>query len=250
MKRRGLSLLLLAAVLLALCGSISADAAIQPSFFVRVKAGSGADYSEFELYILAGGERVVDLGLIKTERGSGTWATQTGFIRTAANGQPVCLAAEYRGRKQTFALSDSLLKRYRIELTLDWEQGSLEPDEPSLGNVILGAVGRLLLTLLLEGVVFYLFGYRRKGSWILFFAVNLLTQGALSYLMSRGIWNMGVPWLSFWAVEGYITLLEAAVYCLLLREHKGSRAALCAICANGASAVLGGALLSALQKLF
>ena len=249
MKRRGLSLLLLAAVLLALCGSISANAAIEPNFFVRVKAGSGADYSEFDLYILAGGERVVDLGLIKTERGSGTWATRTGFIRAAANGQPVCLAAEYRGQKQTFDLSDSLLKRYRVELTLDWERGSLELDEPDLGNVILGAIGRLLLTLLLEGGVFYLFGYRRKGSWILFLVVNLLTQGALSYMMSLKIWNMGVLWLSFWAVEGYITLLEAAVYCLLLREHKNGQAVLCAICANGVSAALGGALLIALQKL-
>lgn len=250
MKRRGLSLLLLAAILLALCGSISADAAIQPSFFVRVKAGSEADYSEFDLYILAGGERVLDLRLDKTERGSGTWATRTGFIRGAAGGKPVYLVAEYRGQKQTFELTDSMLKRYGIELTLDWEQGSLALDEPTLGNVILGAVGRLLLTLLLEGGVFYLFGYRRKESWILFFIVNLLTQGALSYFMSLKIWNMGAPWLSFWAVEGYITLLEAAVYCLLLREHKGSRAALCAICANGVSAALGGALLSALQKLF
>ena len=38
----------------------------------------------------------------------------------------------------------------------------------------------MALTLLLEGALFWLFGYRLRRSWLVFLLANLITQGAVN----------------------------------------------------------------------
>lgn len=90
---------------------------------------------------------------------------------------------------------------------------------------------RVTLTLLLEGLVFLLFGYRTRRSWLAFAAVNLLTQGGLNALITG-------PGSSAYFVFGYgfgelvVMAVETAAFACLLREHGRGKAR---PCGNGCS---------------
>ena len=110
---------------------------------------------------------------------------------------------------------------------------------------------RVSLTLVLEGAVFWLFGYRQRRSWVVFLLVNLVTQGAvnvaLHLLIPTGTEYFLVLGLFFYTpLELGVTLLEMLLFALLLKERRKRRAAGCAACANLCSWALGGALLALL----
>lgn len=101
---------------------------------------------------------------------------------------------------------------------------------------------RVILTLLIEGIVFYLFGYREKRSWLIFLIVNLITQGVLHALLS-GSDMPGYAMLIFWFAEIVVLIIEMIAFLTLLREHKKWRAAIYVFVANLLSLVLGSVLL-------
>ena len=84
---------------------------------------------------------------------------------------------------------------------------------------------RVALTLLLEGIVFFLFGYRQKRSWILFFLVNGLTQLFVNLLLLNFVGALGNLYsakLAFWflylPMEILVILLELFLFCPMLKE--------------------------------
>ena len=110
---------------------------------------------------------------------------------------------------------------------------------------------RVALTLLLEGIVFFLFGYRQKRSWILFFLVNGLTQLFVNLLLLNFVGALGNLYsakLAFWflylPMEILVILLELFLFCPMLKEKKRWNAVLYTIAANLCSWLLGGALLA------
>lgn len=107
---------------------------------------------------------------------------------------------------------------------------------------------RVTLTLLIEGMVLYLMGYRQRKSWLIFLLVNLITQGGLNLMLNRtDLLSSGVYWmLGYGFMELLIFGIEAITYALLLREKGTGRATAAAFTANAASLVLGGFLLSQL----
>jgi len=101
-------------------------------------------------------------------------------------------------------------------MSLDLKQGTLIYGEPGW-RAPLSVAGRVMLTLVLEGAVFFLFGLRDKMSWLGFFILNLITHSLLSSFLVHPIEAKG----DFFMLVSYsvaIILVEAGFYYFTLRE--------------------------------
>lgn len=110
----------------------------------------------------------------------------------------------------------------------------------------------LIPTLLIEGVLLYVFGYRSKKSWKRFLLVNLITQGGFAVYLAVTVLNHGVSgWslLFYIPIELVITLAEVLLDRWLLTEKGKGRAMGYAIVANIHSATVGLLLIDPLWKL-
>lgn len=134
---------------------------------------------------------------------------------------------------------------------LDLQARTLTPDTPWWRQPVLVCL-RVALTLLLEGLVFLLFGYRQRRSWLVFLAVNLVTQLGVNLAvlsLANPFFNLseGAIALMFWfvylPVELLVLVVEIVAFRLLLRERTKGRAAGAAFLANLLSWALGGLLL-------
>ena len=135
-------------------------------------------------------------------------------------------------------------------VTLDLRNQRLLYDQPWWRTPLLIGL-RMVLTLALEGAVFWLFGYRQRRSWVVLLLVNLFTQGAvnlvLHLLIPTGTDYFVVLGLFFYTpMELLVLVVEIAAFRLLLRERTKGRAAGCAAVANLLSWGLGGLLLACL----
>lgn len=131
---------------------------------------------------------------------------------------------------------------YNNVLTLNMDTASLTMGQSPLRVPILVAL-RLALTLIIEGCIFFLFGYRKKKSWIIFFAINIITQGGLNAMITGP--GIGSYWIfGFILAEIIILILEMIGFTSLVKENKKSRNAIYVITANIASLVLGGLLIT------
>jgi hypothetical protein len=138
---------------------------------------------------------------------------------------------------------DTSLQKYNNVFTLDLKNQTLTQGETPLRSFSLVSM-RVILTLILEAAVFFLFGYRWKKSWIIFLVINLLTQGALNIWLS----TYSIP------VNSYIILLlffgeilvltaEMIGFLLFIKEHRRLRTAFYVLVANLVSLVAGGYLI-------
>ena len=103
---------------------------------------------------------------------------------------------------------------------------------------------RVLITLVTEGIILWLFRYRAKRTWIAFFCVNLVTQTILNLSLTGVIPANGYWKLAYIFGEVLIFAAEAILYALLFREESKARAVGAAICANAVSLVIGAFLLT------
>lgn len=126
-------------------------------------------------------------------------------------------------------------------VTLDW--ATREVSLPSVwAGYALQFLATFLPTLLMEGLILFLFRYRQKRSWAVFGGVNLATQGALAVLLSVQALRNGVGFgffALFLMAELGIVIVESAVFMVLWKEHSRKRAAALGITANAASALIG-----------
>lgn len=126
--------------------------------------------------------------------------------------------------------------------TVDWAARIANAPSPAMAYA-LQFLCTLLPTLLIEGVLLFLFGYRSKKSWYSFLLVNLITQGGFSvYLAVSVLQNGANAWMTIFfylPIEIVITLVELLLYRRLLTEKSKARAAVYAITANVCSAAFG-----------
>lgn len=103
---------------------------------------------------------------------------------------------------------------------------------------------RLSATLLLEGAVFLLAGFRERKTWAAFFGINLLTQGALNVWLSGmlPLQSYGIMILVFG--EFFVFLSELLLFGIVVSEHRRRRVLGTTFLANAVSLVLGGLLIS------
>lgn len=124
--------------------------------------------------------------------------------------------------------------------TLDLEKGALLPGERPFWWILLKIALRVGATLLLEGLVFWWFGYRKKDSWITFFVSNLLSQAFLNAILmgqGAGPYNGLAVLLLF--VEPVVFLGELLLLCVFIKEKKRWVTALYSLLANLVSLAFG-----------
>jgi len=142
-------------------------------------------------------------------------------------------------------LLEEPLKTYNNIYTLDLENQTLTPGKSLSRSISLVSL-RIALTLLIEAAIFWLFCFRNKRSWVVFFAVNLITQGALN------IWLNGSGPLASYLVfslifaEFFVFIAEIILFLKLIKEHSRRRTLLCVITANFLSLFAGGYIITVL----
>ena len=143
-----------------------------------------------------------------------------------------------------FTLSPELFKNYQSILNLDLDALNLT-EESDYSRSMLSILIRLSLTLLIEGLILILFGYRQKASFKVFLLANIITQGFLNALIEGPFYS------SYWIIgylfmEIIILIFESVIYVKWLPEHSRIRALSYALIANLTSLGLGAYLISIL----
>lgn len=136
-------------------------------------------------------------------------------------------------------------QRYNNLYSLDWKSKTLTPGRSPYRNVLYIAL-RVGLTLLIEGVVFFIFGFRSKQSWLIFLLINLFTQGTLNIWLNSLFPSNG--YLIIALIFGEICVLAAELigFLGLVKEQKKWKTAAYVIVANAASLILGGYMITLL----
>ena len=141
---------------------------------------------------------------------------------------------------------DKPLKSYNNIFTLDLKSQTMTQGK-SLSRTFTRTSIRLALTLLIEAIVFYLFGFRKKRSWVVFLIVNVITQG----IVFIGLNKTALPLdsyiiLSLIFYEIAVLFVELIAFLILVNEHPRWRTGLYVIVANILSLVAGGFLITIL----
>jgi len=137
------------------------------------------------------------------------------------------------------------VKSYNNIYTLNLGAKTLTPGK-SLSRSILLVSTRVILTLLIEGALFWKFGFRNRESWIAFLAINLITQGALN------IWINGFsPFTSYIIfslifAEIIILAVEIFAFVIFVKELSKNERMGFVFVANILSLILGGYIITAL----
>jgi hypothetical protein len=99
---------------------------------------------------------------------------------------------------------------------------------------------RLLSTLILEGLVFFIMGYRAKRTWMLFLLINLITQGCLNILLNSDRPENVYMLFVLMIAEVVIIVVEEAVLLFTVNEGKALKLFFTILLANLLSLFLGG----------
>lgn len=134
---------------------------------------------------------------------------------------------------------DGPLKSYNNIYTLNLKRQALTPGK-SLSRSILLVSLRIALTLAIEAIVFWLFGYRQKKSWLAFLIINLLSQGTLNIMLNgeSPIASYLIFGLIF--VEIFVLIFESMAFLSIVKEHSRWRTFLYVLTANLLSLIAGG----------
>lgn len=131
---------------------------------------------------------------------------------------------------------------FHTELVYDYESNTITRSTSTVGYYLTQFLSTFIPTLVVEGILLWLFGFRSRRSVVVFLIVNLVTQAALHILVGSAILSVGAHYLYYLMllpVEVLILLVEAIVYRFLLRDQKPGRRVGYAICANLASYAAG-----------
>ena len=131
---------------------------------------------------------------------------------------------------------------FYTHLTYDWETNTITSATSPAGYYAFQFLSTLVPTLIIEGILLWLFGFRARRDWLVFLIVNLVTQAGLHLWIGSGAMAAGSHPLYYMVLivaEVPILLVELAAYVFLLKEHSRLRRAAYAACANIASYALG-----------
>jgi hypothetical protein len=139
---------------------------------------------------------------------------------------------------------DTPPQTYQNIYTLALKNRKLIPGE-SLKRSVAMVFLRIILTLIFEAGIFYLFGYRKKRSWLVFLIANLLTQCALNIWLASSV-TPGDSYIVLNLIFGEfcVFVIELAVFLFAIHEHRRWRTALYVLVANVVSLIVGGYLIT------
>lgn len=137
------------------------------------------------------------------------------------------------------------LKSYNNIFTLDLKKETLVSGKLLSRTITLVSM-RIILTLIIEGFVFLLFGYRQKRSWIIFFIINLITQGVLNIWINGFMPLMSYIIFALIFAEIWIFVAEMISFSILIKEQSRLKTILYVLTANLLSLIAGGYVISVL----
>lgn len=140
---------------------------------------------------------------------------------------------------------DKPLHTYNNIYTLDLEDQSLTEGK-LLSRSILLISTRIILTLIIEAIVFWVFGFRSRRSWVVFLIMNLATQGILNILLNDNSPIHTYLFIGLIFGEIIILIAELISFIALIKEHSRLKRILYVITANFLSLVVGGYLITVL----
>lgn len=152
------------------------------------------------------------------------------------------LVVKTGGTEYRYTVPEGAGDGYEDLLMLDFAAGTLTLGQPAWRKPLLVSL-RVALTLLLEGLVFFLIGYRKPVSWVIFVIVNLLTQAWLNVNIVQTAFSAKYWFLLFLFMEAGILIVESIAFPLAVKEKGKGMAVFHAIAANLLSLALGGWLL-------
>ncbi len=152
----------------------------------------------------------------------------------------------------TYAVSD-VLEKYAHDASYVLDFGGVIPSEGVLLDVrtddhlpsgIVGLFVRMVLTVLLELGIAWLFRYRTKPLVTSIITVNVVTQLLLNMPIVFISYKLGglAAFIAYFMLEIPVLLIEAIAYAILLPDHRGGtwwKAVLYAIAANLVSFIVG-----------
>jgi len=227
-------LIIFIAMALCMVPMIAVANSMEPPGLVLIVPGN---YDDLDVEILYEGDRV--------HTSPKEWPMETQYWFFNYGGYQNKLAStihvQWEGNDRSFALPAS--ERYHVTYTVDLKNNELIKGKTLMRSMIL--VGsRVLLTLLIEGLVFWLIGFRRLKSWLVFLGMNLISQVCLNLYINSLDVAASYPMFALVFGEFWVFLVEIILCLILIREHSKGRRIGYAILANGASLVLGGFLLT------
>jgi len=102
---------------------------------------------------------------------------------------------------------------------------------------------RLLLTLMIEIGILYLFGFRKKSTFLLITGMNIISQIALNIALISVFYlsyNNGYAYVfTFIVGEFFVFLIEALLVSIFIKEHKVLRRLSYSLIANATSLIIG-----------
>lgn len=233
-------LLLSLLLLLSIPVSASANSMGSPCFVVVVKNAP----QDFSLNLRLKDGREYPGGIDVYQKG---WETYFRF-GYEEDFQDAALVFSFDGETHETPLPQSAYSGYNTILMLDLKTGKVTVGQNPWRTLLL-ALLRVSFTILIEGLVFFLFQYRTKRSWIVFVSLNLITQLGLNLFLLTQTNIAADSYNHFWVlvyvlVEFFVFLTEMIALPIFLKEHGKGRAVLCALLANTASLLVGGFFLS------
>ncbi|WP_202949404.1 hypothetical protein [Desulfosporosinus meridiei] len=165
--------------------------------------------------------------------------------RDIGNNNEILLRVSGNGVSYDQIVGKEFLTGYNSIVTLDFSSQTIAAGK-MLSRSILLVTQRVLFTLVIEGVIFILFRFRDKKSWIAFLMMNLLTQGILNVAL-----NGASPFASYLIfnlilMEFFVLFAELVGVLVFIKEHGRFRRVSYVLVANLASLVLGGYLITVL----
>ncbi len=180
------------------------------------------------------------------KRSRTAWETYYAFYkRDLGNNNEITLKVSGNGTDYEQIVGEQYLNGYNSIVTLDFSAQTITAGKLPSRSILLVTL-RVILTLAIESVIFFLFGFRDKKSWIVFLLMNLLTQGILNLVL-----NGAPPFKSYLIfnlvfMEFWVFLAEIIGVLIFMKEHGKLRRVFYALAANSASLVLGGYLITVL----
>lgn len=184
-------------------------------------------------------------GNIKGLKTTVAWETYYVFYPDDLIGSYDKLSVSGGGVQYEVAMAQSEVSYYDRIQTLNFTTRNISTGKLLLRSILLVGL-RLVLTIVIEGLVFFLLGFREKRSWMVFLAMNLLTQGWLNISLN-GDWPIGTDLiLQLVLMEVVIFVAELIGAMVFIKEHRVWRRMGYVLLANLLSLILGGWLIMSL----
>ena len=169
-------------------------------------------------------------------REDGTW-------RFSYTGLPEAFRVAAATADEAQAMEVPYTRDFVSNIVYDWQANTVRDATPTPLRFLARLAATLVPTLIIEGAILWLFGFREKRSWLVFLAVNTVTQAGLHLVTGAALAQAGWHFLNYFLTivlqELVIWGAEAAAYAFLFRERSRARRVGYAFAANIASFVLG-----------